>query len=149
MRKMSDAEILKHKENPNILLKVGGKSFRCDCGCNVFHHIDDWDEYYCNSCGTGYESICCKESYADLPEAKRVTNERSTYAQLCEGWRDASKELPEIEGEYLCISKWITNDLGQIFYKIFYFDGKKWLTDNIYDQRFVAWRPLPDPPDFL
>ena len=38
------------------MLKVGGESFRCRCGCNVFHHPDanDRDRYECNSCGEHY-----------------------------------------------------------------------------------------------
>ena len=52
---MTKEEIEKHKENPNILLKVGGKPFRCECGCNVFHHPGtDADEYCCNACGSRF-----------------------------------------------------------------------------------------------
>jgi hypothetical protein len=57
MRQMTDEEIKKHKENPNIILKVGGKFFRCECGCNVFHHPGtDSDEYQCNACPAKYYS---------------------------------------------------------------------------------------------
>lgn len=42
----------------NFTLKVAGKPFRCECGCNVFHKPDkaklEW--YKCNACGTVYES---------------------------------------------------------------------------------------------
>lgn len=51
MREMTAEEIAKHQANPNILLKVAGKSFHCECGCNVFHHPGtDADEYSCNAC---------------------------------------------------------------------------------------------------
>lgn len=41
-----------------IVLKVAGKSFRCRCGANCFHHPDkeNLDLYTCNSCGTSYEA---------------------------------------------------------------------------------------------
>lgn len=58
MNKMTSEEIREHKENPNVLLKLKGQSsgFRCRCGCNVFHHIDDWDIFFCNACDTEYET---------------------------------------------------------------------------------------------
>lgn len=62
MSLMSEEEIKKHKENPNILLKVQGKNFRCFCGCNVFHHEQCEDgtmesnEYFCNCCNQRYFS---------------------------------------------------------------------------------------------
>lgn len=55
MAKMSENEIKEHNKNPNILLKVGGKKFRCQCGCNVFHHIDDDEIFVCNSCKYEYD----------------------------------------------------------------------------------------------
>lgn len=41
-----------------VMPKVGGKFFRCPCGCNVFHHPDktDLDKLECNSCGEWYTS---------------------------------------------------------------------------------------------
>lgn len=54
MAKMTKEEIDKHNENPNILLTVNGKKFRCQCGCNVFHHIDDDAVFICNSCDSEY-----------------------------------------------------------------------------------------------
>jgi uncharacterized Zn-finger protein len=57
MREMTEEEIAKHKANPNILLKVGGKSFYCECGCNVFNHPNgDADEYKCNGCPNVYRA---------------------------------------------------------------------------------------------
>lgn len=42
----------------NFMPKVNGKSFRCNCGCNVFHKPDDKDPdlYECNACGAWFES---------------------------------------------------------------------------------------------
>jgi hypothetical protein len=42
----------------NFMLKVAGRSFSCDCGCNVFTKPDDADlnKFKCNSCGVIYES---------------------------------------------------------------------------------------------
>lgn len=39
-------------------LKIGGKSYRCDCGCNVFH-VPDFEKpnvYRCNACGFTFET---------------------------------------------------------------------------------------------
>lgn len=42
----------------NFILKVGGKSYRCDCGCNVFHKPDRkrLDLYQCNACEQRFEA---------------------------------------------------------------------------------------------
>ena len=34
------------------ILRIGGKPYRCECGCNVFHHPDKTklDVFQCNSC---------------------------------------------------------------------------------------------------
>lgn len=41
----------------DIMLKVGGKPFRCHCGANVFHHPEDRpDVYECNGCEEWYVS---------------------------------------------------------------------------------------------
>ena len=39
-----------------IMPKVGGKPFRCECTCNVFHHPDKTKPnlYQCNSCEARY-----------------------------------------------------------------------------------------------
>lgn len=40
----------------SIMVKVGGKSFRCSCACNVFHHPKDApDLFECNACGERFE----------------------------------------------------------------------------------------------
>lgn len=40
------------------MIKLQGKSFRCGCGCNVFHFPDkdNSDRYECNACGAQYVS---------------------------------------------------------------------------------------------
>ena len=37
-------------------LRVGGKAFRCACGCNVFHkpNKENLDLFECNGCGEQY-----------------------------------------------------------------------------------------------
>lgn len=40
----------------NVLLKVGGRPFRCECKCNVFHHPEGKPSVYaCNACELQYE----------------------------------------------------------------------------------------------
>jgi len=45
-------------EPKDILISVGGKPFRCECGCNVFRHPSNLPEdrykYVCNSCRLTY-----------------------------------------------------------------------------------------------
>ena len=41
------------EEPRDIFVKVSGKSFRCDCGCNVFRS-PAIKRYACNSCGAKY-----------------------------------------------------------------------------------------------
>lgn len=39
----------------DVMVMIGGKSFRCECGCNVFRHYkDDPNLYKCNSCEAIY-----------------------------------------------------------------------------------------------
>lgn len=39
------------------IIKIKGKTFYCDCGCNVFHNSeDDKDIFICNGCETTYTS---------------------------------------------------------------------------------------------
>ena len=40
-----------------FVLKVAGKPFRCECGCNVFHKqkpVEEPEMYKCNCCDTYY-----------------------------------------------------------------------------------------------
>ena len=47
---------MSEKAESNIVLRVGGKMFRCPCGCNVFHTTEENLEWYvCNACGLTYE----------------------------------------------------------------------------------------------
>lgn len=41
----------------SIMIRERGadRSFRCSCGCNVFHHPEErTDRYECNACGAWY-----------------------------------------------------------------------------------------------
>ena len=58
-------------------------------------------------------------------------------------WRKVEEETPVSEGEYLCVSKWGTDDIGKLMYNIYYYDGKRWRTDNVFDKIFTHWMPLP------
>ena len=44
---------------PGIMVKINGKSFGCNCGCNVFHHPENEANniYECNACGEWYEGF--------------------------------------------------------------------------------------------
>lgn len=44
------------------LLTVGGKNFRCSCGCNVFHKGDVKGLWICNACQTEYADETYQES---------------------------------------------------------------------------------------
>lgn len=40
----------------SVMLTVGGKPFRCQCGCNVLHRLSgERDLYACNACEIQYE----------------------------------------------------------------------------------------------
>ena len=54
--KMTQEQIDQHNENPNVCIRMGGVLFRCSCGCNVFHHVDDDEIFICNSCDAKYEA---------------------------------------------------------------------------------------------
>lgn len=43
--------------NENFIVRVDGKLFRCDCGCNVFHKPKPGHTYIyeCNECGSRYK----------------------------------------------------------------------------------------------
>ena len=43
------------KVRENFMPTVGGKPFRCSCGCNVFHKANyDRHIYICNACEVAY-----------------------------------------------------------------------------------------------
>lgn len=52
------AEAVKNDDGSlrNYFARVSGSSFRCDCGCNVFHKPDkkDLELYRCNGCDADY-----------------------------------------------------------------------------------------------
>ena len=42
-------------EDKDVLIKVEGKSYRCECGCNVFRYLKYVkDKLKCNSCDVTY-----------------------------------------------------------------------------------------------
>lgn len=51
-----DDEIKPKKVLENVMAMINGKSFRCSCGCNVFHHPEPNDKtvYECNACEAWY-----------------------------------------------------------------------------------------------
>lgn len=55
---MADPVRLPDGELHNFTLKIGGKPFRCACGCNVFHKPDSTrlDLYQCNACDNQFEA---------------------------------------------------------------------------------------------
>ncbi len=66
MSKMTEQQIQEHRKNPNIIIRKEDSSlFRCECGCNVFHHIDDDEIYICNSCKMEYISKTYVETVKD------------------------------------------------------------------------------------
>ena len=45
-------------EDKDVMIFIQKKSFRCDCGCNVFRRLKaDRNKYVCNACGETYEGI--------------------------------------------------------------------------------------------
>jgi len=40
---------LSREETGDCIIKIDGKTFRCECGCNVFRRIGEL-RYECNSC---------------------------------------------------------------------------------------------------
>ena len=49
----------KKKDLEQVLLCVGGKNFKCSCGCNVFTVIKHF--YF----KTVYQCNCCKKQYVE------------------------------------------------------------------------------------
>lgn len=97
----------------------------------------------CNKCGkdflADYESVCpvCKKADCGSP-------------QLYEGWRDASKELPDVIDRYLV---YVKHDMYREI-KVYSFhpgdyDNSGWIHNARIVDNVIAWRPLPDPPAFV
>jgi len=38
----------------DFMPRINGKSFRCDCGCNVFRKESNGSRYKCNACEAQY-----------------------------------------------------------------------------------------------
>lgn len=57
--RMTDEQIKEHQKNPNVTIRIPGNQglFYCNCGCNVFHHIDDDNIFICNSCKEEYIGV--------------------------------------------------------------------------------------------
>lgn len=53
---MSESNRTTEQRAEDVIVKIDGKSFRCACGANVFHHPngDDKSIYKCNACGEMY-----------------------------------------------------------------------------------------------
>ena len=55
--------------NRQVMPKINGEFYRCECGCNVFTEID-FKKFKCNSCEATYsveytDSKKAQESYSD------------------------------------------------------------------------------------
>jgi len=71
-------------------------------------------------------------------------NSDGGYAVLGDGWRDASKILPDGSGYYICHSG---IDIYLPYIAMWDSDDKQWRTNG--ERTFARyWRPLPDPPAF-
>ena len=55
-------------ENYNHMLEVGGKSFRCSCGANVFHKGPKKGLWICNGCHQEYAD----ETYEESEQEDRI-----------------------------------------------------------------------------
>ena len=80
----------------------------------------------------------------------RTKNDNCVYAQLYEGWRDASKELPNVIDRYLV---YVKHDMYREI-KVYSFhpgdyDNSGWIHNARIVDNVIAWRPLPDPPAFV
>jgi hypothetical protein len=55
---MDDYKVKPKQPFENVMVKINGKSFHCECGCNVFHHPDEEhgnEIYICNACELEYK----------------------------------------------------------------------------------------------
>ena len=50
---------------PQVMPKIGGKHFHCDCGGNVFTKLDD-NRYRCNGCRSEYEGVSVEKSLSSV-----------------------------------------------------------------------------------
>ena len=58
IRDIARAQLMMEEEaiplSDDVMPVVDGKSFRCDCRCNVFKRIIGTQVYVCNACGARY-----------------------------------------------------------------------------------------------
>ena len=51
-------EAIEKAKPADVMVRLAGKVFYCDCGCNVFHHpkdeYDNRNKYVCNACLAQY-----------------------------------------------------------------------------------------------
>lgn len=40
-----------------VMVKMDGKTFQCECGCNVFTRMSSGAIYRCNACRAEYETV--------------------------------------------------------------------------------------------
>lgn len=60
----------------NVMPKVNGKTFRCECGCNVFHEIEHRSNgdivYGCNACQYRYIGEVSTAAVAETEQTETV-----------------------------------------------------------------------------
>ena len=62
------------------ILKIAGRSYRCECGCNVFAKLPEHNYqletgevvFRCNSCGTDVAGLGTREDHAVLDRMRGV-----------------------------------------------------------------------------
>lgn len=56
--KFKNAVKYENGDPKQFTIRLKGRLYRCDCGCNVFHKPEEKypNHYKCNSCGSVYET---------------------------------------------------------------------------------------------
>ena len=67
----------------SVMLKIGGKPWRCPCGANVLTHNSD-ETYTCNGCQRTYAG----EGYVEPAPAAAPTDHTAAIAEKAREWRD-------------------------------------------------------------
>ncbi len=72
---------------------------------------------------------------------------RNALANQADGWRDASKELPQEDGRYWVYSEY-SNGNGWLGYARYFAGSWECVDDGFHpdDHRITHWQPLPKPP---
>jgi hypothetical protein len=104
---------------------------------------------YCNKCSKcGQTFVGDKRAWTCFSCAvEEIGNVAKPDAcpQLCEGWRDVNKELPNDYDDVLIANHRFVS-VGWCAFD----EDKKWhIRTVIYEGEVLYWRPLPDPPVFL